>query len=143
MTGAVNSPTSQRGITNTAFSPNPDIVAQITGTGQPVGGAISLTFSATQAIGPILQYSRYVEINGVSTVSATATVTTAFVATPGARLIVNTLASASGTVTTTFSTGFKSTGTCAATASTNFPVEFVSNGVAWVEVCRPTAAIAN
>lgn len=143
MTGAVNNPLSQRGVNNTAFSPNPDITAQITGTGQPVAGAISLTYSATQAIAPILLYSRYVEINGVSTVSATTTVTTGFVATPGAHLIVNVLASASGTVTATFSTGFKATGTVAATASTNFPVLFVSNGVAWVEVARPTAAVAN
>ena len=138
-----NSPLSQRGVNNTPFSPNPDITAQITGTGQPVPGALSLTYSATQSIEPILQYSRYVEINGVSTTSAACTVTSAFVATPGARLIINTKASASGTVTTTFGTGFKSVSTCAATASTNFPVEFVSNGTAWVEVARPTAAIAN
>lgn len=138
-----NNPVSQRGLNNTPFSPNPDITAQLTGTGQPVPGALALTFAALQAIAPILQYSRYVEINGVSTVSATTTVSTTFVASPGSILIVNTKASASGTVTTTFGTGFKSTGTCAATASTNFPVHFVSNGTAWVEVARPTAAIAN
>lgn len=143
MTGAVNNPTSQRGVNNTAQSPNADIVAQMTGSGQPVPGAISLTYSATQAIAPILLYSRYVEINGVSTVSTTTTVTTSFVATPGAQLIVNVLASASGTVTATFGTGFKTTATVAATASTNFPVTFVSNGVNWVEVARPTAAVAN
>jgi len=138
-----NAPLSQRGVNNTPFSPNPDLTAQITGSGQPVPGKLSLTYAATQAIEPILQYSRYVEIAGVNTTSATCTVTTAFVATPGARLIINTKADSSGTVTTTFGTGFKSTGTCAATSSTNFPVEFVSNGTAWVEVCRPTAAISN
>lgn len=144
MTGAKNYPLSQRGVNNTAFSPNPDILAQLTGTGQPTPAAISLTYAATQAIESLLMAgTRYVEINGVSTVSSTCTVTTAFVATPGALLIVNVLASASGTVTATFSTGFKVTGTVAATASTNFPVEFVSNGVAWIETGRPTAAIAN
>ena len=138
-----NNPVSQRGVNNTPFSPNPDITAQITGTGQPVPGALSPTFAATQDITSILQYSRYVEILGVSTVSSTCTITTSFVATPGAHLIVNVKASASGTVTATFSTGFKVVTTVAATQSTNFPVLFVSNGTAWVEVARPTAAIAN
>lgn len=138
-----NNPVSTRGVNNTAFSPNADMVAQLTGSGQPIPGAVSLTYAAAQAIESLLQYSRYVEINGVSTVSATTTVTTAFVATAGALLIVNVKASASGTVTATFSTGFKVVGTVAATASTNFPVLFVSNGTAWVEVARPTAAIAN
>jgi hypothetical protein len=143
MTGAVVSPIYTRGVNNNAFSPNADIVAQVTGSGQPVPGALSLTYSATQAIGPILQYSRYVEINGSNTTSATTTVTTTFVATAGANLVVNVLADSTGTVTATFSTGFKAVGTAAATASTNFPVEFVSNGVAWVEMGRPTAPIAN
>lgn len=138
-----NSPLSQRGVNNTAFSPNADLVAQITGSGQPVPGALALTFAATQAIESILQYSRYVEIAGSNTTSATTTITTAFIATPGAQLIVNVKADSTGTVTATFSTGFKTTGTVAATASTNFPVAFVSNGTAWVEVARPTAAIAN
>ena len=138
---AANTPT--RGTNNTAFAPNADITAQITGSGNAVPGAVSLTYAATQAIGPILQYSRYVEINGVNTTSATTTVTTTMIALKGAHLIVNVLADATGTVTATFSTGFKSTGTVAATASTNFPVLFVSNGTNWVEVARPTAAIAN
>lgn len=131
------------GTNNTPFTPNADITAQMTGSGAPVPGAVALTYAATQAIAPILQYSRYVEINGVNTTSATTTVSTTFVALKGARLIVNVKADASGTVTATFGTGFKSTGTVAATLSTNFPVSFVSNGTAWVETGRPTAAIAN
>ncbi len=116
----------------------------MTGSGGPVPGAISPTFAATQDISAILQYSRYVEINGVSTVSSTTTISTTTVCLPGAQLIVNIKASASGTVTATFGTGFKSTGTVAATLSTNFPVLFVSNSAGvWVEVGRPTAAIAN
>lgn len=132
-----------RGVNNTAFSFNPDLAAQVLGSGGAVPGAVALTYAATQAIGPILQYSRYVEINGVNSTSATCTVTTTMVALAGAHLIVNVKADATGTVTATFSTGFKSTGTVAATASTNFPVLFVSNGTNWVEVARPTAAIAN
>ena len=138
-----NSPQFSRGVNNNAFTPNADIIAQLTGTGQPVPGALSLTYAATQAIASILQYSRYVEIAGSNTTSSTTSITTTFVATPGSLLIVNVKADSSGTVTATFSTGFKSTGTVAATLSTNFPVLFVSNGTAWVEVARPTAAIAN
>lgn len=143
MTGAKNSPRTERGVNNTAFSANADITAQLTGTGNPVPGAIALTYAATQAIESLMTNTRYVEINGSNTTSATCTVTTKFVATPGAILVVNVLADSSGTVTATFSTGFKVTGTVAATASTNFPVLFVSNGVAWVELARPTAAVAN
>ncbi len=135
--------TSNRGVNNTPFSFNPDLAAQLLGSGAPVPGAVALTYAATQAIEKILQYSRYVEINGSNTTSATTTITTLTVALAGAFLIVNVKADATGTVTATFSTGFKSTGTVAATASTNFPVLFVSNGTAWVEVARPTAAIAN
>ena len=138
-----NNPVSSRGVNNTFASPNADITAQLTGTGQPVPGALSLTYASTQAIEKLLQYSRYVEIAGSNTTSATCTITTAFVATPGAHLIVNVKADGTGTVTATFSTGFKATGTVAATTSTNFPVLFVSNGTAWVEVARPTAAVAN
>ena len=138
-----NNPQTQRGINNTAFSANADLVSQITGTGEPVPGALSPTYAATQALEAVLQYTRYVEILGSNTTSATTTITTKFVSTPGGRLIVIVKADASGTVTATLSTGFKVTGTVAATSSTNFPVEFVSNGTAWVELCRPTAAIAN
>ena len=74
-------PTS-RGVNNTAFSPNSDIIAQLTGTGGPVPGAVSLTYAATQAVASILQYSRYVEINGSNTTSATTTVTTTTPAAP-------------------------------------------------------------
>lgn len=140
------------GQNNTAFSPDADIVAQMTGTGAPtpgyngpatIGAGVRPVYAATIALAPFLQKSRYVEIPGSNTTSAACTVSTTNVGTRGARLIVNVLADATGTVTITFGTGFKSTGTVAATASTNFPVEFVSNGVAWVELCRPTAAIAN
>ena len=138
---AANTP--NRGVNNTAFSPNPDIVAQLTGTGAAVPGAVTPTYASTMALDSILQYSRFVKINGVNTTSATCTVTTGTIALAGSLLVIDTSADASGTVTLTFGTGFKSVGTVAATSSTNFPVLFVSNGTAWVEVGRPTAAIAN
>ncbi len=131
------------GTNNTPFTPNADITAQITGTGAPVPGAVTLTYAATQDITALLRYSRYVKITGSNTTSATTTITSNFVAPAGARLVVNVTADATGTVTATFSTGFKVVTTVAATLSTNFPVDFVSNGTNWVEVARPTAAIAN
>lgn len=137
-----NTPVSTRGVNNTAFNPNADITSQITGTGNPVPGTINPTFASTISLNTILQYSRFVQILGVSTVSATTTITTGFVATPGGRLAVQLNASASGTVTATFSTGFKATGTLAATSSTRILIDFVSDGTTWNEVSRTTAALS-
>ena len=128
-----------RGVTNTAFSPNPDKVAQITGSGAPVPGTVSPTFAATVAIDAVLNYSTYVKMLGVSTVSSTCTLTSANVAAAGAILAVACEASASGTVTYTFSTGFKVSATAAATASTSMIVSFRSNGTYWVESGRSLA----
>lgn len=136
--------TQNRGVSNTAFSFNPDLAAQLLGSGAAIPGAIAPTFAATIALDSLMPYTRYIEINGVSTVSSTVSLTNGVVCLPGALLIVNIKASSSGTVTATFSTGFKATGTVAATASTNFPVLFVANSAGvWVEVARASAAVAN
>lgn len=128
------------GTNNTPFTPNADITAQMTGSGAPVPGAISPTYAATQAIGSILQYSRYVRLLGVNATSATATITTTFVAAAGAIMSVSCEASG-GTVTYTFSTGFKVSDTAVATVGTAMTVNFRSNGTSWVESGR-SAAIA-
>lgn len=133
-----NYPVSTRGVNNTAFSPNADMVAQITGSGQPVPGAISPTYAAAQEIGAILQYSRFVIIDGVNATSATCTITTTFVGTPGAILSVA-VRGGGGTVTATFSTGFKVSATAAATIGTLMTVNFRSNGTNWVETGRSLA----
>src|SRR5689334_11669948 len=104
--------TTNRATNNTAFSPNADKTAQITGSGQPVPGAISPTFAATQDISNILNYSTYVRLLGVNATSSTATVTTTNVQNAGARLSVSCEATG-GTVTYTFSTGFKVSATAA------------------------------
>ncbi len=128
-----------RGINNTAFSPNADKTAQITGSGGPVPGSVSPTFAATVALDTVLNYSTYVRMLGVSTVSSTCTLTSSNVAAAGAILDVACEASSSGTVTYTFSTGFKVSATAAATLSTSMTVSFRSNGTYWVEKGRSLA----
>lgn len=126
------------GTNNTPFSFNSDIVAQITGTGAPVPGAVSPTYAATQAVGGILQYSSYVLIDGVNATSATCTITSTYVAPKGARCAIA-VRGGGGTVTATFSTGFKVSATAAATSGTLMTVSFISNGTNWVESARSLA----
>lgn len=126
------------GTNNTPFSFNSDMVAQHTGTGGPVPGAVSPTYAATQAIGSILQYSRWVIIDGVNATSATCTITTTFVGPSGSQLAVA-VRGGGGTVTATFSTGFKVSATAAATIGTLMTVTFRSNGTNWVESGRSLA----
>lgn len=137
-----NNPTSQRGVNNTAFSPDPDIVAQLTGTGQPTPGTIALTVTAAaQALGAYLQKSRFISITTAFATSATLALTAAWVATPGAHLIIQINNDAGGVVTTTFSTGFRPASTSAGTASKAILFHFVSDGTTWNEVARSSAAL--
>jgi hypothetical protein len=130
--------TTPRGVNNTAFSPNPDKVAQITGSGQPVPGAVSPTFDAAVVLDSILNYSCYVRILGINATSSTCAVTTANIQLAGAYLTVSCEA-AGGTVTYTFGAGFKTSATAAPTTGTAMAIEFVSNGTNWVEVGRSLA----
>ena len=136
---------------NTAFSPNPDITCQITGTptattpgftGDPsIGAGVAPTYAATISLEPFLQNSRFVLINGVSATSATTTLNTTFVAPAGATLLIQVNASG-GTITATFGTGFRKTGTLAPTVGTSMLIEFVSDGITWNEIGRTSAALA-
>ena len=128
----------RRGLNNTAFSPNADKTAQLTGSGEPVPGAISPTFAATVDVSNILNYSTYVRIIGVNATSATCTITTTVVGNAGAILAVACEGS-DGTVTYTFSTGFKVSATAAATVGTAMTVTFRSNGTNWIEAGRSLA----
>lgn len=127
---------------NTPFTPNADFTAQLTGSGVAIGNAVSPTFSATIALTSILQGTRFVRILGSNTTSSTVSLTTAFVANPGALLVVQVNADASGTVTATFSTGFKATGTLAPTSSTRMLILFASDGTTWNEVARTGSALS-
>jgi len=129
---------------NTAFSPNPDLVAQVTGSGQPAPGAgttgLAPTYASSIELAPTLQYSRFVAINTTSGVG-NATITAAYVAQAGARLVVQINNDAGGARTITFSTGFRVTGTVVGTASKAILVGFCSDGTTWNEVSRTSSAL--
>lgn len=123
---------------NTAFSFNPDPVAQFTGTGAAVVNN-SPTYAATQAIAPqIVAGARCILINGVNSVSAATTITNTATLPFGAQVQVVVKATG-GTVTATFSTGFKVSATAAATIGTQMTVDFTSDGTNLVESGRSLA----
>lgn len=131
--------TTPRGVNNTAFSFNPDIVSQITGSGAPVPGKIAPTYAAAVVLDSIINYARYIQLLGDSAVSASCAVTTANICLAGANLVVYCAASGAGTVTYTFGAGFKTSATAAPTTGTAITIEFCSNGTNWVESGRSVA----
>ncbi len=135
-----NNPVSSRAINNTAFSPNADITAQLTGTGQPVPGNVAATYvaSGNTDITSVLQFSRFVSI---TTATGNSTVLTSFVSSPGGLLNLQVTNDASGARTLTFGTGFRSTGVLTGTNSKILLVQFVSDGTTWNEVARSASAI--
>jgi hypothetical protein len=129
---------------NTAFSPNPDFTAQITGSGVTVAGVsgtgIAPTYASSIELAPYLQSTRFIVINTTSAVG-NATLTAAYVPQAGARLVIQTNNDASGARTITFSTGFRPTGTVVGTASKAILVEFTSDGTTWNETARSASAV--
>ena len=137
------------GIKNTPFTPDADIVAQITGTGQPTpgfngasttGSGVAPTYAASIELAPFLQKSRFVLITTNSTIG-NSTLTAAYVAAAGAILNIQVANDASAARTITFSTGFRSTGVLTGTNSKILLVGFVSDGTIWNEVARSVGAI--
>jgi hypothetical protein len=129
---------------NTAFSPNPDFTAQITGSGVTVAGVsgtgIAPTYASSIELASYLQSTRFIVINTTSAVG-NATLTAAYVPQAGARLVIQTNNDASGARTITFSTGFRPTGTVVGTASKAILVEFTSDGTTWNETARSASAV--
>ena len=127
------------GTNNTPFSPNSDLVAQLTGSGQPVPAAIAPTYvaSGNTDITSVLQFTRFVPI---TTVTGNSTVNTSFVARAGAILHIQVNNDAANPRTITFGTGFRTTGTLTGTNSKIMLVAFASDGTTWNETAR-TAAI--
>jgi len=127
---------------NTAFSPNPDFTAQITGSGVTVAGVsgtgIAPTYASSIELASYLQSTRFIVINTTSAVG-NATITAAYVPQAGARLVIQINNDASGARTITFSTGFRATGTVTGTASKAILVTFCSDGTTWNEASRTTA----
>lgn len=120
----------------TVYNQPANPLAQILG--GPGASAATPTFAATVAL-PVTN-NAVVQLNGVSTTSATSTLTSG--AAPfGKTLVVVCKADSSGTVTYTFGTGFKSTGTAAPTAGTTIVVLFVGDGTNFFEVARSSSAI--
>jgi hypothetical protein len=93
------------------------------------------TFAATVALVPDVPVQ---QLNGVNTTSATCTVTAGIAY---GLLVVICKADASGTVTYTFGTGFKSTGTAAPTAGKTIVVAFIGDGTNYFEFARSASAI--
>lgn len=129
-----------RGVNNTAFSPNPDITAQLTGTGQPVPGNVTATYvpSGNTDITSILRFSRFV---AMTTATGNSTVLTSYVPNAGGLLTVQVTNDASGARTITFGTGFRATGTLVGTNSKILLVSFASDGTTWNETGRSVGAI--
>ena len=132
-------PTS-RGVNNTAFSPNADLTAQITGSGQAVPGAVVPTLASTIALDALLFYTRFVSITNTAGV-ASPTVTTGLIPNPGAHLVVQFNQYSGGSGSLTFSTGFRSTGTVTPSSAKAILVHFVSDGTTFNEVARTSASL--
>ncbi len=94
------------------------------------------TYSATMTIDVTYSYHLVAGANGTS---ATVTFTPSAAGTAGDILIIETTATAAGTVTATFASTFHSSGTQATTLSTSSTIMFVSDGTKWNEIARTTA----
>jgi len=127
-------PTS-RGVNNTAFSPNADFTAQITGSGQPVPGAVAATLAATIAIDSLVMTTKFITITNTAGTSAVS-VTCGLIPNAGGRLVIQFNEYSGGSGALTFSTGFRSTGTLTPGSAKARLVEFVSDGTTYNEVSR-------
>lgn len=136
-------------VKNTPFTPNPDIVAQLSGSGaapagftgsSTLGAGFAPAYAATIELAPFLQTTRYIDIVTNSTIG-NATLTAAFVPPAGGLLTVEIDNDATAARTITFSTGFRSTGTVTGTNSKAIVVAFVSNGTTWNEFSRSVSAL--
>lgn len=133
-------PATRGGTNNTAFSPNPDKVAQISGSGQPVPGSVQPTYTSggSTALDSILQYSTFVN---VVTSGGNTTLTTGTIPYAGGRVAIQLTNDASSNRTITFGTGFRSTGTVVGNTSKIVLVDFVSDGTTLNEIARSVSAI--
>lgn len=115
-----------------------DSLGQLSGAqGAPI---LKPTFAAAVAIDAGPNGGSVQEIDGVNGTSATCAVTT--VVNPGVnKILILICKAAGGTVTYTFGTGFKPTGTAAPTTGTTIVVAFISDGSNFFEFARSASAI--
>ena len=134
---------------NTAFTPNPNKVAQMTGSGvatpgytgpSTTGTGVVPVYATTIALDPFLLNSNFVSITGDNTNACTVSV--ASVPAAGAQLCVQFNEPAAGnTSVLTFGTGFRSTGTVQPTSAKAILVEFMSDGTSYNEMGRSSASL--
>ena len=127
------------GVNNTAFSPNPDYVAQLTGSGQPVANNVSVTATANTTITSILQYSRYVAITSNG---ANYNVITANSVVPAGGLVgINVINEVGPARTVTWGAGFRANTTTVGVSSKQNMCLFISDGTTLNMVAQsPTGA---
>lgn len=124
-----------RGVNNTAFSPNADKTAQLTGSGNPVPGGVVATLASTIALDALQVNSNFISITNTAGISAV-TVTTGLVPNAGGFLTVQFNQYSGGSGALTFSTGFRSTGTLTPGSAKARLVLFQSDGTTYNEVSR-------
>lgn len=135
------------GRTNTAFTPNPDFIAQLTGSGNLAPGWTGSstiatgyvpTYAAAIDIGPILQVTRWINI--ITTSIGASTITCSAVPPAGTQVTIQVNNDAGGARTLTFSTGFRFTAaTLVGTASKIMNITFCSDGTTLNEDGRTIA----
>lgn len=131
---------------NTIWQPNPDFIAQLTGSGVAIpgfpaqlGSGFIPTYAAAIDIGPLLTYTRWINIVTTSAVG-NSTITSTIIPRAGCGVVLQVSNDASGARTLTFSTGFRfSAATLVGTASKIMLIAFVSDGTTLNEVSRTIA----
>lgn len=131
---------------NTIWQPNPDFIAQLTGSGvtlpglpTSLGAGFIPTYAAAIDIGPCLQYTRWLNIVTTAGVG-NATLTCGNVPPAGTPVPIQVGNDAGGARTITFSTGFRFTAaTLVGTASKIMNILFISDGTTLNEVSRTIA----
>lgn len=132
---------------NTPFTPNSDLVAQMTGTGNvvpgfpsAVGSGLTPTYAATIDFSTFLIWTRYIDLVTTAAVG-NSTISNTVVRRKGTTIDIVFLNDASGARTITFGTGFRTTGTLVGVASQYRTIGFISDGTTFIERYR-TASMA-
>lgn len=116
--------------------------ATLTGTTSVIGKIFTTSPQPTDTYASAMtidvSYGMHV-IAAANGTSATVTMTPSGAGTAGDKLTIVTATDASGTVTATFASTFKTSGTQATTASKFSTIHFVSDGTRWLETGRVTA----
>ena len=123
---------------NTVFSVNPDFLAMLTGTGAVVANAqANPTYAATINTDP--SQTLVVDVITNPTVG-NATINALTGGRMGQQLTFIIENDSGGARTITFGTNLRATGTVVGTASKAIIVDFISNGTAFIETGRSSAA---